>query len=57
MAEKWRDAVLSALRSYSARHRTHAIERQPFLSEELAGIIAATESVGLTPDQTVSRNL
>lgn len=57
MAEPWRDAVLFALREYTTRHGTRTVERQPFLMEELAGIIAATESVGLTPEQTLSRNV
>ena len=54
---KWRDAVLLSLHAFSARHRTRAVERQPFLTEELASIAAATGSVGATPEQTLSRNL
>jgi hypothetical protein len=57
VAVRWRDAVLTALRSFSTRHRTRAVERQPFLAEELAGIVNVTESTGLTPDQTLSRHL
>lgn len=54
---KWRDAVLISLRSFCARHQTRAVERQAFLTEELATIAAATGTIGLTPEQTLSRNL
>jgi hypothetical protein len=54
---RWRDAVLLSLRSFCNRHQTRAIERQAFLAEELDIIAAATGTVGLTPEQTLSRNL
>lgn len=53
----WRDAVLASLRNFSQRHRSPVIERQPFLDEELARIVATTGSQGATPAQTLSRHL
>jgi hypothetical protein len=53
----WKDAVLSSLKSYSARHATRVIERQAFIDEELASIVSATGTRGATPEQTVSRVL
>lgn len=54
---RWRDAVLVSLRTFCARHGTRAVDRQTFLAEELVVVTAATASVGLTPEQTLSRNL
>jgi hypothetical protein len=54
---QWRDAVLASLHSYCARHTTRVIERQQFISEELPVITEATDSHGLTPNQTLSRIL
>jgi hypothetical protein len=56
-AMKWRDAVLVSLRAFCARHGTRAVDRQTFLAEELDAVVAATASVGLTPQQTLSRHL
>ncbi len=56
-AMQWRDAVLASLHSYCARHATRVVERQRFITEELQVITAATNSQGLTPEQTLSRNL
>jgi hypothetical protein len=57
MALPWRDAVIRALDRFSVRHASVQVERATFLSEELAAIVAATESAGRTPAQTVSRVL
>jgi hypothetical protein len=57
MAVKWRDAVLASLRSFCARHGTRSVGRQSFIAEELPTLVAVTGTVGLTPDQTLSRNL
>jgi HNH endonuclease len=54
---QWREAVLSSLHSYCVRHNTRSIERQQFIEEELPVIVNMTNSQGLTPDQTLSRNL
>jgi len=53
----WRDAVIEALRRYSKRHNTQHIERQRLIDEELENIGRATETIGKTPWQTLSRIL
>ncbi len=53
----WRDAVLDALHRYSNWHDTRLVERQTLIEEELPRIVNDTGSVGLTPDQTLSRVL
>ncbi|WP_157202531.1 HNH endonuclease [Calidithermus chliarophilus] len=53
----WRDAVLDALRRYSARHSTRNINRQSLVDEELSQIVSVTGSAGETPTQTLSRVL
>lgn len=53
----WRATVVAALRRFSSRHGSRQIERGAFLAEELPAMIAATESAGRTPAQTVSRVL
>lgn len=53
----WHDAVLRSLSLYRQRHGTSLFERQPFLDDQLAEMVAATGSSGLTPHQTVSRVL
>jgi hypothetical protein len=57
MTLHWRDAVITALDRFSARHASVQVERATFLSEELPVIVAATASTGRTPAQTVSRVL
>jgi hypothetical protein len=54
---KWRDAVLSSLHAYCQRRGTRIVQRQLFIAEELDSIIAATGSVGATPQQSLSKNL
>ncbi len=57
MALTWRDAVLAALRRYSANNQTATVHRKPFLAQELGTMAAAVASAGRTPAQTVSRVL
>jgi hypothetical protein len=54
---KWRDVVLGALHRFSMRHGTRSVDRQSFLLEELNAMIIEADSLGNTPDQTVSRVL
>lgn len=50
---KWKDATLDSLRHYSRRHGTRIIKFQQFVDEELHAIVAATRTVGKTPDATL----
>jgi putative restriction endonuclease len=51
----WREAVLSSLKAYSARHSTRVIQRQRFIDEEIDQIVLITGTDGATPTQTLSR--
>jgi len=53
----WRDAVPEALRRFSVRHSTRSIDRQQLIDEELDPIVRNTNSIGVTPAQTLSRVL
>jgi hypothetical protein len=53
----WREAVISALERYSKRNQTHLIRRQLLIEQELKQIIQDTNSIGITPSQTMSRIL
>lgn len=53
----WRDAVIEALKRYTTRHKTELVERQRLIDEEIDTIVAATQSQGATPTQTLSREL
>lgn len=54
---KWREAVLSAVLRYVQRHSSPEIERRRLIDEELSAIVAATNSHGATPEQTLSKVL
>jgi len=53
----WQQAVKSGLMRYADKNSTVQIERDQFLRQELARIVADTASAGKTPSQTVSRVL
>lgn len=55
--ERWRDAVLRALRRVAERDQTRKIRRQVLLDKERQRIVQETKTEGSTPDQTVSRVL
>ena len=53
----WREAVHNAIDRYTLRHGARAFTRQGLLDEELAQITGDTNSLGATPEQTLSRIL
>jgi hypothetical protein len=53
----WREAVLTALHRLAIRENRLNIDRQKLISEELEQIIKDTNSLGVTPTQTLSRVL
>lgn len=57
MSSTWPNAVREAVRRVAFRHGSDRIERQVLLEEELDRIVAETQSMGETPEQTLSRVL
>ena len=53
----WHQAVKTALERYVKLNATVQIERHRFVEQQLANIVADTESAGITPAQTISRVL
>ncbi len=53
----WRQAVLTALERYCARHDSQDILRQRFIIEEMDHILRDVGSGGRTPEQTLSVTL
>jgi len=53
----WAQAVEEAIRRLVARTRDPIFSRQSLIDSELSAIVAATNSQGMTPHQTLSREL
>lgn len=56
-AISWTDAVLSAVRRHVHRTGSTIFSRQALIDGEMAAIVTATNSLGATPWQTLSREL
>lgn len=56
-SRSWSDAVEDAIRRHTARTGSAIFTRQELIDAELAAIVAATGSAGVTPHQTLSREL
>lgn len=56
-AKSWSDAVADAARRHVAKTGSLVFTRQSLIEAELAAIIADTGSTGVTPHQTLSREL
>lgn len=54
---QWREAVLASLKAYCQRRTTRVIQRQTFIAEEIDSIVAMTNSIGATPQYTLSKSM
>lgn len=57
MPRLWREAVWDAVLREAARSSDRRVTRSDLIDRELGRIVAETGSVGLTPEQTLSREL
>lgn len=53
----WSEVVEESVRRYVARAGSSVFTRQSLIDSELAKIIEETESSGVTPERTLSREL
>lgn len=53
----WSETVEEAVRRHVAKTGSHAFTRQGLIDAELATIVAATGSEGITPERALSREL